>query len=260
MSFESKTILVTGAGRGIGKTAALKFAELGSKVVVADINTHNLEDTRAEVESFGGNCYLYQLDVRDLNQIRKMVDFVKSEVGSVDILFNNAGVTQHIDFFDIDGDDWDRIHGVNARGAFFCMQKIARLMVETGNGGRIINMGSIAGKCYRRASNAAYSASKGAVISMTYSAASVLSEHDINVNSICPGMVDTDMMANILSLRSEQTGKSDSELREFITSEIPLGRMNEAKDIVELVVFLAGPGSRNITGQSFNIDGGMIMQ
>ena len=121
-------------------------------------------------------------------------------------------------------------------------------------------MGSIAGKGYRRASNAAYSASKGAVISMTYSAANVLSEHDINVNTICPGMVDTDMMASILSLRSEQTGKSDPELRESVTSEIPLGRMNEAKDIVELVVFLAGPSSRNITGQSFNIDGGMIMQ
>ena len=189
-----------------------------------------------------------------------MVDFVKSELGSVDILFNNAGVTQHIDFFDIDGDDWDRIHEVNARGAFFCMQKVAKLMVETGKGGRIINMGSIAGKGYRRASNAAYSASKGAVISMTYSAANVLSEHDINVNTICPGMVDTDMMASILSLRSEQTGKSDSELRESVTSEIPLGRMNEAKDIVELVVFLAGPSSRNITGQSFNIDGGIIMQ
>ena len=149
---------------------------------------------------------------------------------------------------------------MKARGAFFCMQKVAKLMVETGKGGRIINMGSIAGKGYRRASNAAYSASKGAVISMTYSAANVLSEHDINVNTICPGMVDTDMMANILSLRSEQTGKSDSELRESVTSEIPLGRMNEAKDIVELVVFLAGPSSRNITGQSFNIDGGMIMQ
>ena len=260
MTFEDKTILVTGAGRGIGKAAAIKFAELGGRLVVSDVNTHNLEETRRELESLGRKCFLYQLDVTDLNQIENMVDFVKSELGSVDILFNNAGVTQHIDFFDIDGDDWDRIHEVNARGAFFCMQKVAKLMVETGKGGRIINMGSIAGKGYRRASNAAYSASKGAVISMTYSAANVLSEHDINVNTICPGMVDTDMMENILSLRSEQTGKSDSELRESVKSEIPLGRMNEAKDIVELVVFLAGPSSRNITGQSFNIDGGMIMQ
>ena len=89
MSFEDKTILVTGAGRGIGKAAAIKFAELGGRLVVADVNAHNLEDTRLEVESLGRKCFSYHLDVRDLSQIGNMVDFVKSELGTVDILFNN---------------------------------------------------------------------------------------------------------------------------------------------------------------------------
>ena len=248
MTFEDKTILVTGAGRGIGKAAAIKFAELGGRLVLSDVNTHNLEDTRRELESLGQKCFLYQLDVTDLNQIENMVDFVKSELGSVDILFNNAGVTQHIDFFDIDGDDWDRIHEVNARGAFFCMQKVAKLMVETGKGGRIINMGSIAGKGYRRASNAAYSASKGAVIQLTKSLAVAWAEKNIQVNAIIPGGFETDLTASIPTL--------DPTRYEKISNRIPTGKWGIPEDIAGTAVFLSSPGSDYITGTSVIVDGG----
>ena len=139
------------------------------------------------------------------------------------------------------------------------MQKIAAFMVRKKNGGRIVNTASIAGKGYRRSSNAAYAASKGAVIAMTYSAASSLAEFNINVNAVCPGIVQTDMLSGILSLRSDQTGLKEKELKEMMLQEIPLGRANEPEDIAALVVFLSGPGSKNITGQAFNVDGGIIM-
>ncbi|HAT22689.1 MAG: SDR family oxidoreductase [Dehalococcoidia bacterium] len=259
MDFEGKVALVTGGGRGIGKAAAMKFAEGGADIVIADIDPQTAKDTSEEISAVGRNSISISLDIGDISQIQSMLDEAVSKLGSVDILFNNAGLTRHISFFDIEEKHWDQINRVNAKGAFFCMQKIGSQMVKQGTGGRIINTASIAGKGYRRASNAAYAASKGAVIAMTHSAASVLAEHDINVNAICPGIVQTDMLSNILSLRSTEVGLSIDAVKEMMTEEIPLGRPNDADDVAALAVFLAGPGSRNITGQAFNVDGGMIM-
>ena len=259
MDFEGKVALVTGGGRGIGKAAAMKFAEGGADIVIADIDPQTAKDTSEEISAVGRNSISISLDIGDISQIQSMLDEAVSKLGSVDILFNNAGLTRHISFFDIEEKHWDQINRVNAKGAFFCMQKIGSQMVKQGTGGRIINTASIAGKGYRRASNAAYAASKGAVIAMTHSAASVLAEHDINVNAICPGIVQTDMLSNILSLRSTEVGLSIDAVKEMMTEEIPLGRPNDVDDVAALAVFLAGPGSRNITGQAFNVDGGMIM-
>ena len=259
MDFEGKVALVTGGGRGIGKAAATKFAEGGADIVIADIDPHTAKDTAQGLSGLGVRAVSISLDIGDIGQIESMVYESVSKLGSVDILFNNAGLTRHISFFDIEEDHWDQINRVNAKGAFFCMQKVANQMVKQARGGRIINTASIAGKGYRRASNAAYAASKGAVIAMTHSAASVMAEYDVNVNAICPGIVQTDMLANILSLRSTELGASSEEVKAMMTEEIPLGRPNDADDVAALAVFLAGPGSRNITGQAFNVDGGMIM-
>ena len=259
MDFEGKVALVTGGGRGIGKAAATKFAEGGADIVIADIDPHTAKDTAEGLSALGVRAVSISLDIGDIGQIESMVYESVSKLGSVDILFNNAGLTRHISFFDIQEDHWDQINRVNAKGAFFCMQKVANQMVKQARGGRIINTASIAGKGYRRASNAAYAASKGAVIAMTHSAASVMAEYDVNVNAICPGIVQTDMLANILSLRSTELGASSEEVKAMMTEEIPLGRPNDAEDVAALAVFLAGPGSRNITGQAFNVDGGMIM-
>ena len=259
MDFEGKVALVTGGGRGIGKAAATKFAEGGADIVIADIDPHTARDTAEGLSALGVRAVSISLDIGDIGQIESMVYEAVSKLGSVDILFNNAGLTRHISFFDIEEDHWDQINRVNAKGAFFCMQKVANQMVKQARGGRIINTASIAGKGYRRASNAAYAASKGAVIAMTHSAASVMAEYDVNVNAICPGIVQTDMLANILSLRSTELGASSEEVKAMMTEEIPLGRPNDADDVAALAVFLAGPGSRNITGQAFNVDGGMIM-
>ena len=259
MDFEGKVALVTGGGRGIGKAAATKFAEGGADIVIADIDPHTAKDTAEGLSALGVRAVSISLDIGDIGQIESMVYEAVSKLGSVDILFNNAGLTRHISFFDIQEDHWDQINRVNAKGAFFCMQKVANQMVKQARGGRIINTASIAGKGYRRASNAAYAASKGAVIAMTHSAASVMAEYDVNVNAICPGIVQTDMLANILSLRSTELGASSEEVKAMMIEEIPLGRPNDAEDVAALAVFLAGPGSRNITGQAFNVDGGMIM-
>tara|TARA_B100000686_G_scaffold77454_1_gene83514 strand:+ start:943 stop:1725 length:783 start_codon:yes stop_codon:yes gene_type:complete len=259
MKLQGNVALVTGSGRGIGKATSIKYAENGADLILADIDAELVEKTAIEIRKIGRKCVTVNLDVGDIESIDNMIDVANREMGGIDILFNNAGVTKHISFFDITSEDWDRINTVNAKGAFFCMQKIAKVMVDQGRGGRIINTASIAGKGYRRASNAAYAASKGSVIAMTYICAGYLAEHDINVNAVCPGVVKTDMMAGILSGRSSDVGVNTEELESTVTSEIPLGRVNEAEDIANLVVFLSGPESRNITGQSYNVDGGMIM-
>tara|TARA_B000000460_G_scaffold126208_1_gene88979 strand:+ start:156 stop:938 length:783 start_codon:yes stop_codon:yes gene_type:complete len=259
MDFEEKTVLITGAGSGIGKSAANRFANGGANLVLADINEQSLDKTCDEIRDSGRNVISVKLDVGNLDEIDQMVEKAVSAFNGIDVLFNNAGLTRHISFLDIEEEHWDQIHRVNSKGAFFCMQKIARSMVARGQGGRIVNTASIAGRGYRRTSNAAYAASKGAVIAMTYIASSVLAPHDINVNAVCPGIVQTNMLSGILSGRSDDSGSTSNELRDAMVEEIPIGRANEADDVSALAVFLAGPGSRNITGQAFNVDGGMIM-
>ena len=177
--------------------------------------------------------------------------------GQIDILVNNAGVTRRADIMDLTEADWDRIHRVNAKGVFFCLQRVAREMIPR-RSGRIINIASIAGKGYAGTSNAVYAASKGAVISLTKTAAQQLGKHNINVNAICPGVTPRRCPTRILAVRAEQEGITLEEMERRRAEAIPLQRANDPEDIAAMAVFLASPGARNITGQSFNVDGGLI--
>jgi NAD(P)-dependent dehydrogenase (short-subunit alcohol dehydrogenase family) len=159
---------------------------------------------------------------------------------------------------DITEADWDRIHRVNAKGVFFCLQRVAQEMIRR-RAGRIINIASIAGKGYVGASNVAYAASKGAVIGMTKLAALQLAKHNINVNSVCPGVTRTALADANLAVAAQQQGVSLDDMERRRADLIPLGRANDPEDIAAMVVFLASSGSRNITGQSFNVDGGLIL-
>ena len=251
--------MVTGAGRGMGRAIALALATVGANVAVADIETETVESTNIAVRELGRRSIAIQADVGNLDDIDRMVKDTVDSLGRIDIFVNNAGITRYLYIMDVKEADWDQIHRVNAKGAFFCMQRAAEELIKQGEGGRIINIASIAGKGYSGTSNAAYAASKGAVLSMTYIAAHQLGSKDINVNAICPGSTLTDMAATTMAGRSEYSGVPVNELAEQRNANIPIGRSNDPEDIAAMAVFLAGPGGRNITGQAFNVDGGLVM-
>jgi NAD(P)-dependent dehydrogenase (short-subunit alcohol dehydrogenase family) len=186
-----------------------------------------------------------------------MVARTIAELGRLDIIVNNAGVTRYADIMDLNEADWDRIHRVNAKGVFFCLQRAAREMMKTG-GGRIINIASISGRGYAGASNAAYAASKGAVIALTKMAAQQLGRYNINVNAICPGVTRTELGARNAATRAAARGITVEELQAEQEAGIPIRRANTPEDIAAMAVFLASPGARNITGQSYNVDGGLV--
>jgi len=257
MELANQVALVTGAGQGIGRASALALSAAGAHVLVADINGENAEATARTITETQRRSLAVQADVGDLQHIDRMVRQAVEEFGQIDILVNNAGVTRRADIMELTEADWDRIHRVNAKGVFFCLQRVAREMIPR-RSGRIINIASIAGKGYEGASNAAYAASKGAVIALTKTAAQQLGRHNINVNSVCPGVTRTALSEANLLVRAQEAGVSVEEMDRRRAEVIPLKRANDPEDIAAMVVFLASPGARNITGQSFNIDGGLI--
>ena len=160
MQLEDKIALVTGAGRGMGRAISLQLAEEGANVAVSDIDASTAEDTAIAIKQMGRESLVLPADMGDLNDINRMFTQAKDAFGRLDVVVNNAGVTKYLDIMDVEEEDWDRIHRVNAKGVFFCMQRAARELIDQGAGGRIINIASIAGKGYAGTSNAAYAASK----------------------------------------------------------------------------------------------------
>ena len=247
--------LVTGAGKGIGEAAALALSAAGATVVVTDISRELAEKVAQSLAVLQRRSLAIAADAGDVEDIQSMVDRTIEAFGRIDILVNNAGVTRRADIMDITEADWDRIHRVNAKGVFFCLQSVARTMIPR-RSGRIINIASIAGKGYAGASNAAYAASKDTVISLTKTAAQQLGKHNINVNAICPGVTRMALSDANLAVRARQEGLSIEAMEKRRAEVIPLQRVNDPSDIVAMAVFLASPGGRNITGQAYNVDGG----
>ena len=257
MTLSDKIALVTGAGQGIGKACALTIATQGADVAVVDINGQTAEQTASEVIALGRQGLALQADVGDVSAIDRMVQQTIDTFGRIDILVNNAGVTRRAYIMELTEEDWDRIHRVNAKGVFFCLQRVAREMIARREG-MIVNIASIAGKGFEGTSNAAYAASKGAVISLTKTAAQQLAQHNVNVNAVCPGVTNTALSRANLEIRAQQAGLSVEEMQQQRVESIPIRRANEPEDIAAMVAFLGSAGARNITGQSFNVDGGII--
>ena len=254
---QDKFVLVTGAGAGIGRAIGIAMAEAGANVAVADIDLAAAQRTADQVTSNTRRAHC-----GDVTSIDAMIARMVAEFGRLDVIVNNAGVTRYAQIMDLTEADWDRIHRVNAKGVFFCLQRAAREMIRQnqvdGSGGGIINIASISGRGYPGASNAAYAASKGAVISLTWMAAQQLGRHNINVNAICPGVTRTELGERNAVARAAECGITVAELQAEQEAGIPLGRANRPEDIAAMAVFLASPSARNITGQAYNVDGGLV--
>jgi NAD(P)-dependent dehydrogenase (short-subunit alcohol dehydrogenase family) len=253
---DGKVALVTGAGAGIGRAIALALAKEGATLAAADIDPAAAQKTATDAA--GNKGLAIEADCGDIASIDAMVARVVKELGHIDIIVNNAGVTRYAYIMDLTEADWDRIHRVNAKGVFFCLQRAAKEMIAQKSGGRIINIASISGRGYAGASNAAYAASKGAVIALTKMAAQQLGRYDINVNAICPGVTRTELGQRNAATRAQQRGVSVEELQQEQERGIPIGRANTPEDIAAMAVFLASPGARNITAQCYNVDGGLV--
>ena len=258
MTLDGRIAIVTGAGQGIGRAIAIALARAGANVAAVDIDPGAATATADAITALGRRSLALETDVGDLGAIDKMVAHVVDAFGAIDILVNNAGVTRRAHIMDLTEADWDRIMRVNGKGVFFCLQRVAREMIPRRRG-MIVNIASIAGKGYAGTSNAIYAASKGAVISMTRIAALQLAPHNINVNAICPGITVTALSKDNLATRARDEGVSVEEMERRRNGVIPLARANDPEDIAATAVFLASPGARNITGQSFNVDGGVIL-
>ncbi len=254
---DQQVAIVTGAGRGIGKAVASHYAREGAKVVIAEIDENLGEKLAQELTNTGANVLFVKTDISQLADIEALTAATQEHFGRIDILVNNAAVTKSLGFFDVGEADWDWIHGVTSKGLFFCMQSVARVMKAQGRG-RIVNIASIAGKGYPSTSNIAYAGAKGAVIAMTRIAASTLAADNINVNAICPGVTRTELYYEVVKGKIKTLGKSEAEIIEIFDGSIPIKRSNEPEDIADLAVFLASNEARNVTGQSWNVDGGLV--
>jgi NAD(P)-dependent dehydrogenase (short-subunit alcohol dehydrogenase family) len=251
---DGKVALVTGIGAGMGTAIAEAYAAAGAIVVGADIDT---AAGGAVMDRIGGTSSFVAADVSRVAECRGLVEQVVAAHGRIDVVVNNAGVTKSLGFFDVTEADWDRIYSVNARGLFFLMQAAAESMRDRGEGGRIVNIASIAGKGYRGTSNVAYAGTKGAVIAMTRIAAAQLARFGINVNAICPGVTRTALFDQVIDELVDRLGGTRAEAEARAVRSIPLRRANDPADIAALAVYLASPASRNVTGQSWNVDGGL---
>jgi meso-butanediol dehydrogenase/(S,S)-butanediol dehydrogenase/diacetyl reductase len=255
--------LVTGSGRGIGRAIALRYAREGATIVTVDLDELGVRAVAEEARALGAAVDAFRVDLRAPGQSAEMVGRVVERFGRLDIMVNNAGVMRVRSLLELTPEDWDFVNDVNARGLFFALQAGARQMVKqtpVGAGrprGKIVNVASIAGRI-GRPMFAAYAASKAAAISITQSAAHALAP-DVTVNAICPGVVDTEMWRQIDREWTQLEQRPIGAAWQDRIRGIPMGRPETAEDLAGMAVFLASADSDYITGQSYHVDGGLVM-
>jgi len=238
--------VVTGAGRGIGRAIALRYATAGADVVCVSRTVENSEKVAAEVRAMGRRAWAVAVDVADPAQIAAAGEKIIAETGRVDVLVNNAGVTRDGLVMRMSEADWDTVLNTNLRGAFLFTKAFTRVLLKQ-RSGRIINIASVIG-LMGNAGQANYAASKAGLIGFTKSVARELGSRGVTCNAIAPGFIETDMTAVLTE-----------EIRSGLLKQIPLGGFGRADDIAEAALYLAGPGGRYVTGQVLVVDGGMVM-
>ncbi len=247
--FKDKVVLVTGAGRGIGRAIAEGFASHGACVAANDLTPVNLDETLRRIAAAGGRGKDYVFDIAMKMPVQALVEAVLQDWGRIDILVNNAGVEPHAALLDMDEWDWRRTIDVNLSGSFFTLQTVGRVMREQG-GGVVVNIASIAGRAHGLKDRAAYVASKMGLIGLTREAARELAAYRIRVNAVCPGVIETEMTAAL---------RQDEAMLQRWLADIPQGRLGLPEDVVNLVLFLCSDGAAYLTGQAINVDGGKVM-
>jgi 3-oxoacyl-[acyl-carrier protein] reductase len=238
--------VVTGAGRGIGRAIALKFAAEGADVVCLSRTAENSKRVADEIRALGRQSWAHAVDVADAAAVNAATEAILAAVGRVDILVNNAGVTRDGLLVRMSEADWDTVLDTNLKGAFLLTKAFARGFMKQ-RSGRIINIASIVG-LIGNAGQSNYAASKAALIGFTKSAARELASRGVLVNAIAPGFIGTDM-----------TSVLKEELKAEILKTIPLGAFGDVEDIANAALFLASPAAPYITGQVLTVDGGMVM-
>lgn len=263
-----KVALVTGASgeSGLGSAIALRLAQDGADVAVNDILPGTPDSTTIhELESLGRRALGVVADVSDATQVDAMMDLVLRTFGKIDILVNNAAApagADRVPVVDLDEATWDLVQRVNVKGTFLCCRAAARLMIRQGQGGKIINVSSLLGK-QGRARYAAYSASKFAIIGLTQSLALELAPHRINVNAVCPGLVDTSRLDDIAAslASSDVAHQSDRQaFAERVAAANPMGRIAQPADVSGVAAFLASSDSDYLTGLAITVAGGSYME
>ncbi len=252
MRLAGKSALITGAARGIGLAFARAYIAEGAQVALADINADALAGAVADL---GPQAHAVQMDVTDQTSIEAGIAAAITRMGKLDILVNNAALFDAAPIADITRASYDRLFGVNVAGTLFTMQAAARHMIARGEGGKIINMASQAG---RRGESlvAVYCATKAAVISLTQSAGLNLIAHGINVNAIAPGVVDGDHWDGVDALFARYEGLALGEKKRIVGDGVPFGRMGTADDLIPMAIFLATSDSDYCVAQTYGVDGG----
>lgn len=254
----NRVALITGSGKGIGRAIALRLAKEGVDVLATDTDPELAEATASAVIELGREARALEVDVTDHAQIKEAAAIAEQEFNApFEIMVNNAGIQEIKEVFDITPVDWDRIVNINARGAFFGMQAAANVMKERGRG-TIINMASIAGR-EGHPLYAHYCATKAAVISLTKSFALALAPYGVRVNSVGPGVVDTDLWDKQDATLAQLQGLQKGEPKARRIKQIPLGRAAVPEDVVGTVAFLASDDADYITGECIHVSGGLFM-
>lgn len=255
MRLQGKTALITGAARGIGLEFARAYIAEGARVALADINAEAVAKAAAEL---GPQAVAVQMDVTRQDSIEAGFADAIARLGHLDILVNNAALFSAAPIVEITRADYDRLFSVNVAGTLFCLQAAARHMVARGEGGKIINMASQAG---RRGEGlvAVYCATKAAVISLTQSAGLDLIKHKINVNAIAPGVVDGEHWVGVDAYFAKYENKPLGQKKKEVGAAVPFGRMGTAADLTGMAIFLATPEADYIVAQCFGVDGGNWM-
>ncbi len=277
---EGKVALITGAGgmRGVGRATALKLAQQGVDLALTDVQRETpdlppgevrtgwrgLDSVAEEVSELGSRCFTVFCDLGNGDQLEEMVDQVVAHYGRIDVLVNNARAIigrDRVPVTDLDKEVWDHFLAINTTAVFLATKLVGQQMVKQGTGGRIINIASNAGK-QASAMGAAYSASKFAVLGLTQASALDLAQYGITVNAVCPGPINTDRMSYWERDQAREQEVSQEEFRRQIVESSaqrsPLGRIAEAEDIANMVAFLASDDASFVTGQAYNVNGGIL--